>query len=293
MPNPPNWVKLKPGVSLTLDKRWGQRQTADLHLDIWRHAARDPFSSALPALGAVEALVVAGDLANDPLRNWPKALARLSMLMDPRRIYILPGNHDYYHFRLDGDERLRGMVEAAGMNWAQKAVFEFGNVRFLCVTLWTDFLLTGDEVAAKNMASRAMNDYHLIKQNEPSDRLLPHHTAEIHADHLAWLKREMELPHEGRTVIVTHHGPSPSASGPIDQITPAFVSNLDAWILNTEPDLWLFGHTHRHLSGQVGRTPVVNISLGYPSEVPQGNTADILLRGLVDTNATRLVDLAL
>lgn len=26
MPNPPDWAKLKPGVSLTLDKSWGQRQ---------------------------------------------------------------------------------------------------------------------------------------------------------------------------------------------------------------------------------------------------------------------------
>ncbi|MFZ1468115.1 MAG: hypothetical protein WAT09_03960 [Paracoccaceae bacterium] len=25
MPNPPKWAKLKPGVSLTLDKSWGQR----------------------------------------------------------------------------------------------------------------------------------------------------------------------------------------------------------------------------------------------------------------------------
>jgi transposase InsO family protein len=26
LPNPPNWAKLKPRVSLTLDKSWGQRQ---------------------------------------------------------------------------------------------------------------------------------------------------------------------------------------------------------------------------------------------------------------------------
>ena len=70
-------------------------------------------------LGAVDALVVAGDLTNNPLRNWPDALARLSRLIDPAKIHILPGNHDYYHFRLDGDYRLRAMVEDAGMTWAQ------------------------------------------------------------------------------------------------------------------------------------------------------------------------------
>lgn len=264
--------------------------TADLHLDTWQHAARDPFSSAFPALNAVDALIVAGDLANNPIRNWPKALNRLSMLMDPRRIYILPGNHDYYHFHIDGDERLRGMVEAAGMNWVQKAAIEVDDVRFLCTTLWTDFRLSGDEAAAKHAAGRAMNDYQLITQTAAGDRLFPQHTADIHADHLAWLTAEIARPFDGRTVIITHHGPSPSASGPIDQVTPSFVSDLDAWILHHKPDLWLFGHTHRHLSGHVGRTPIINISLGYPSEVPERNAADILLRGLIDTRSPRLAE---
>ncbi|MDP4031692.1 MAG: metallophosphoesterase, partial [Pseudorhodobacter sp.] len=185
--------------------------TADLHLDTWQHAARDPFSSALPALGAVDALIVAGDLANNPIRNWPKALSRLAMLMEPKKIYILPGNHDYYHFHIDGDERLRGMVEAAGMNWAQKTVVQVDNVRFLCATLWTDFRLSGDEAASQTAAARAMNDYELITRTAAGDRLLPQHTATIHVDHLAWLTAEIARPFDGRTVIITHHGPSPSA----------------------------------------------------------------------------------
>ncbi len=264
--------------------------TADLHLDTWQHAARDPFSSALPALGAIDVLIVAGDLANNPIRNWPMALSRLSMLMDPSKIYILPGNHDYYHFNVSGDERLQGMVESAGMNWAQKAVVEIDGVRFLCATLWTDFRLSGDAVAAKHAAGRAMNDYQLITQTAAGDRLLPQHTAAIHVDHLVWLTAEIARPFNGRTIIITHHGPSPSASGPIDQITPAFVSNLDDWILHHKPDCWLFGHTHRRLTGKVGSTPIINVSLGYPSEVPDSDVADILLRGRLDTRATQLLN---
>lgn len=238
--------------------------TADLHLDLWQRAARDPFSSLLPALGAVDALIVAGDLANDPLRNWPDALDRLGKLVDPARVFILPGNHDYYHFRLDGDDRLRAVVENAGMTWAQKAALEFDGERFLCATLWTDFRLSSDGIAAQNAALLAMNDYRLIRKNKDGDLLLPQHTADIHADHLAWLSDEIARPHAGRTVIVSHHCPSPCATGPIDRLTPAFTSDLDGWILRHEPDLWLFGHTHRRLAGQVGRTPIVNISLGYP-----------------------------
>jgi hypothetical protein len=125
-----------------------------------------------------------------------------------------------------------------------------------------------------------MNDYRLILRNARSDILLPRHTAEVHAEHLAWLTDRIARPHAGPTVIVTHHGPSPCATGPIDRLTPAFSSDLDGWILLHKPDLWLFGHTHRRLAGQVGHTRIMNISQGYPGEVPEGDETDILLRGL-------------
>ena len=263
--------------------------TADLHLDLWQRTGRDPIAALAPLLGAVDALIVAGDLTNNPLRRWPDALARLSRLIEPAKVHILPGNHDYYHFRLDGDDRLRKLVEDVGMIWAQKAEAVIGGVRFLCATLWTDFRLTGDETAAQNAAWLAMNDYRLIAHNTRGDMLLPRHTAEIHADHLAWLTDRIARPHPGRTVIVTHHGPSPCATGPIDRLTPSFSSDLDSWILRHEPDLWLFGHTHRHRAGRVGRTRIMNISLGYPDEAPEGHETDILLRGLIDTDAPGLL----
>lgn len=142
--------------------------TADLHLDLWQRTGRDPFAALAPVLGAVDALIVAGDLTNNPLRHWPDALVRLSRLIDPAKVHILPGNHDYYHFRLDGDDRLRAMVEEAGMIWAQKAEVLLDGVRFLCATLWTDFRLTGDATAAGNAARQAMNDYSLILRNARS-----------------------------------------------------------------------------------------------------------------------------
>lgn len=51
--------------------------TADLHLDDWDGAERDPFAGILPVLRALDALIITGDLANDPQRNWLWALARL------------------------------------------------------------------------------------------------------------------------------------------------------------------------------------------------------------------------
>ncbi|GGE05420.1 Calcineurin-like phosphoesterase [Gemmobacter megaterium] len=259
--------------------------TADVHLDAWQRAGRDPFPSLARALSTVDAVILAGDLTNNPRLRWSAALSRLSEIVAPEKVYIFPGNHDYYHFRLDGDDVLRGIVEDAGMNWAQKAGLEFDGVRFLCATLWTDFLLSGSKTTAQNAAWFAMNDYRQISRNAAGDLLLPGHTSDLHAEHLAWLTDEISRSFAGRTVIVTHHCPSPSATGEVDRLTPAFTSNLDDWIIRHRPDLWLFGHTHRHLSGRVGRTRIMNISLGYPDDVPSVREAEILLRGLVDTES--------
>lgn len=63
--------------------------TADLHLDLWADAGRDPFAGILPMLRDLNALIVAGDLASDPL--------------SPAQIWVTPGNHDYYGAALDDD----------------------------------------------------------------------------------------------------------------------------------------------------------------------------------------------
>lgn len=92
--------------------------TADLHLDLSADAGRDPFAGILPVLRDLDALIIAGDLANDPHRNWPRALARLGRLVPPERIWVIPGNHDYYGATLD-DTALARIARAAGVNFAK------------------------------------------------------------------------------------------------------------------------------------------------------------------------------
>ena len=123
--------------------------TADLHLDLWLAAGRDPLAALDAATWAdLDALIIAGDLANKPKTRWPKLLARISRHIDPARIHIFPGNHDYYDHVLDGDDRLERICAAAGCHFEQKREIVIGRTRLLCCTLWTDFALTGDPDAA-------------------------------------------------------------------------------------------------------------------------------------------------
>jgi 3',5'-cyclic AMP phosphodiesterase CpdA len=259
--------------------------TADLHLDLWAHAKRDPFASILPIFQTLDAVIIAGDLANDPMRNWPPALARIGRLIDPSKVWVIPGNHDYYGWNLAGDDGLRALSEQAGMNFAQKTSFELGNVRFLCCTLWTDFELHHEPRVSKVTAQRAMNDYSQIaKSAKGPELILPDDVLSSHQEQLAWLADALKEPFAGRTVVVTHHCPSPSALGADNRLAPAFCSNLETWIATQSVGLWLFGHTHRRLRGRAVNTPVVNVSLGYPREVSDDEIADIVMRGIIDTD---------
>lgn len=252
---------------------------ADLHLDLWADAGRDPFAGILPVLRSLDALIIAGDLANDPHRNWPWALSRIARLVSPAQIWVIPGNHDYYGATLD-DDVLSRIATKVGVSLAQKRVLTFGTTRLLCYTLWTDFALTGDPEAAMMRAATVMPDYARIRRTD-GELPGPEDVAAIHQDHLNWLTREIAKPWPGETVIVTHHAPSPAVSGAMSDLSPAFASDLDGWIKAHQPAYWFFGHTHRPLSTRIRGAPVINVSLGYPDEVPEGGEAELLLRGLI------------
>ena len=253
--------------------------TADLHLDHWADAGRDPFAGVLPVLRHLDALIIAGDLADDPERNWPSILSRITRVVFPARVWVIPGNHDYYGAALD-DGVLTRVARDVGVNLAQKQVLTFGSCRLMCCTLWTDFALTGDSEAAMDCAAIRMLDYTRVRR--PGGGLIrPEDTNDLHRDHLDWLSREMARPWHGETIIVTHHAPSAEVAGPISALSPAFASDLDSWIDAHRPDHWFFGHTHRPLSVRIRGAPIVNVSLGYPDEVAEGGEAEILLRGLI------------
>ena len=260
--------------------------TSDWHLDYWTEESRAP--AIVPHLEDLDALILAGDLADNPLRNWRLYLGWLGRHIDPAKIFVIPGNHDYYHHGLDGDDELRTVVEAAGAEFAQKRVLAFGDTRFLCCTLWSDFNLFGTPERSMSDA-RWMEDFSLIRRDRHGEIITPDDTLAAHRDHLAWLTHAIAEPHAGRTVVVTHHQPSPAIGGRATSVSPFFISNLDDWILEHQPDFWLCGHAHRRLQAKVGSTAIRDISFGYPHEVLPQQEATLLLRGLIDTDLPELL----
>ncbi len=245
---------------------------ADLHLDEWLAKGRDPIAFLDPAkLAALDALIVAGDLANKPKVRWPRMLAHLGQYVPLPRIHVLPGNHDYYDHVLDGEDRLARICAEAGAHFAQKRAIVIGETRYLCCTLWTDFALGGSIQSGMYQAEKRMNDYLYIRmQSARYRKITPIDIARVHANHRAWLEARLAEPFAGRTIVLTHHAPLGTCLREENEISSAYASDLSALIDTYQPDAWLYGHTHHPCTLQRGRTEVRCVSLGYPYQVENG-----------------------
>ncbi|HHX89081.1 MAG TPA: metallophosphoesterase [Paracoccus sp.] len=248
----------------------------DPHYDKFRMAKMDPFEG-LEALnwGGIDALIIAGDLADAPQINWLRALDWLGRYVQRGKIFIIPGNHDYYAHALGADEELRLLTASRGARLVQKQELRYGDIRLPCCTLWTDFSLLGDPEAAMLKAATSMLDYDRISRIKPMRSgnhvpISPEDTLALHHDHRAWLEDALAEPHfagpAGRTVVVTHHGPHPLVAGPLDALSPCFHSDLSALIDSHQPEAWFFGHSHYRLRAQAGATDLRNVAIGYPRE---------------------------
>jgi predicted phosphodiesterase len=259
---------------------------ADLHLDRWLSEGRDPFTALdQEFLASLDTLILAGDVTNKPKVRWPQAFRHIGQYIDPRRVHVIPGNHDYYDFTIDNEGRLAEICFEAGTHFAQKSEYTHGDLRILGCTMWTDFALHGDPAGAMRSAQHNMNDYRYIRLGSAGHRRIrPSDTAFIHADHRRWLEERLATPFAGRTVVVTHHCPHPDLiSEKRGDVDPAYGSNLLPLIEKYQPDCWLYGHTHYPVEADVGRTQVRNVSLGYPGKVSPDYVARLMLRGLIET----------
>ncbi|WP_193668361.1 metallophosphoesterase [Paracoccus kondratievae] len=208
-------------------------------------------------------------------------LARIARPVSPARIWVIPGNHDYYGATLD-DDVLARIASGAGVNLAQSQFLTFGACHLPPAVLHA---LDGFRLAGRSGdGGGACGDGHAGLRSNSSGRGRAYqprgHRRDSPRSPRLVDAGDCQTLH-GQAIVVTHHAPCLAVSGPISGISAAFASDLDGWIETHLPDYWFFGHTHRPLSVRIRGAPVVNVSLGYPDEVPEGGEAELLLRGLI------------
>lgn len=250
---------------------------SDLHLE---------FGATLSLAEAVDydVVVLAGDIQNPGTKavHW----ARRDSTFGGKPAILIPGNHEYYGRVLDEElQQMRSAALNSNVHVLSRDVVCIAGVRFLGCTLWTDFQLPvleddGSQSVnverALNTANHGLNDFRCIelqtavqsqyRQRQMRRLLRAEDTLAMHWVERDWLRRMLEEPFDGPTVVVTHHAPTVGSVArryERDWLTPAFVSDLPEEFFEV-PSLWVHGHTHTQFDYNRGSCRVLSNPRGYP-----------------------------
>jgi predicted phosphodiesterase len=232
----------------------------DLHLEFG--PANIPKSKA-------DVVVLAGDV-----HVGNKGLEWVKSHFDNKPLVYVLGNHEFYlHALPELTERLKGETEGSHIHLLENGAVELAGFTFLGCTLWTDFALGSKPETAMEAAEERMNDYRIIRFSPENRVLRARDTEKIHQQSVAWLKSELARHDPTRTVVVTHHAPSPQSEAPYhtrSRIRSALASDLNALIEESRIPLWIHGHTHFNVDYRIGSTRVLTNQRGYPSQPCRG-----------------------
>lgn len=255
---------------------------SDLHHEMQQH---------LPlTIPQADVAVLAGDI-NRPLEvavEW--AAMEIAWRMP---VILVPGNHEFYGNSVAGG-LARGALAAARHPNVHLLIDDsvvIGGVRFVGGILWTDYALGAestpgqgrdrDVAYAMRNAHGLLNDHRAIRKIDSKDIISPMTwetnfwtTADARQAHQrtrAYLETVLAGDHDGPTVVVTHHAPTPLSVAERfrdSPLNPAFASDLTDMIWQYVPNLWIHGHVHDSFDYLLGDTRVIANPRGYGAENP-------------------------
>lgn len=254
-----------------------------------------------PCRGEIDAILIAGD-TDVKGRHIDLAICAWDLWRVP--VLMIDGNHEPYGMKriqklwaLE-DERI---AEARNLGVDIEILHRksriIGDTRVLGATLWTDGGLWPETAPyARAVLKAEMNDYRRISTFDDTTgiyrRLDPRDSMAWHRDDKAFLLGELARPHEGPTVVMSHHLPvaqmlSERHAQERQAVTAAYASDLWSEIAPHQVAAWICGHSHEArevvLEGALGPVSFLNNPRGYPGET----TAFDPLR-ILDSNAPSL-----
>ena len=239
-------------------------------------------------LGIPEAdiCICAGDVKDNVYTSIDYVLAEIASKMP---VVLVLGNHDYYSTSIDRAlEIARKHSSGTNVHFLENDTVVVQGVRFIGSTRWTDFEIPHGSPNGKvelSVDERRDLAYHVcirdIADFRHIHRLDERKTGETglvtiqeliarHQTSRAYIERQLASPFQGKTVVVTHHAPSPRSLNPAYLGSPsnaAFASDLTPIIQNGRPWYWIHGHIHHSSDYAEGATRVLCNPRGYRHEL--------------------------
>lgn len=241
------------------------------------------------AVPPADVCVVAGDVGEGLAKSLRWLQETIGRWMP---VVFVAGNHEFYKGSIVEDFlEARALVDACpDVHPLEDESVVIDGVRFLGSTLWTDYeVMTGREHGdpalaltwAMKVAYDRLNDHRKIAEVKiPWTRFTPTHARHRHLRSRAFLERAFGEPHEGPTVVVTHHAPLRECIAPryaSDTLSAAYASDMSAEISRWAPALWIHGHMHDSVDLRHAGTRVVCNPRGYGSENSVGFDPQLVL----------------
>lgn len=206
-----------------------------------------------------EVCVCAGDIGSiaHSRKNYDITVSYLSKQF--KQVFVINGNHEYYNSDKSIeqiDTEMAAYYESKAfpnVQWLNNRTFEYEGYTFIGTTLWTHV----------SEGTPDIND----------TRYIPQLYREVYNGHhqrcREWLRSLVPLPK--KSVIITHHMPSPSLIAPKYKdapINPWFACNMEKFIANNKDNIacWIYGHTHTASEQHLHGVPMLCNPYGYPGE---------------------------
>lgn len=220
---------------------------SDLHIEFY-DGKEHPFDVEACA----EYLLLAGDIGNPFVESYRLFLENVSSKFN--KIFIIAGNHEYYHNCIDEtDEKIRSICSLFNnVIFLQNETYDISeNLKIFGTTLWTYIPPEYD--------CSLRPDYSFIKNCSPSV------TNTIHQRSVRALEDEITANPNINYIVLSHHLPSRSLIAQqyrkYENLNHAYATDLN--IAKSESiKAWVYGHTH---SSSIVDKYYCN-PVGYPGE---------------------------
>lgn len=198
--------------------------------------------------------------------------------LDKPVIYVA-GNHEFYGREYFSTlDALRTQAAGSKVRFLERESLILGEVRFLGCTLWTE--LGGEENERIDELQNIVNDFRKIRYR--TETLTPGHYTLLHRESWRWLVKELEQPFDGKTVVITHHAPTPWSwhESPSNIKRHAYCNDLKELFHTYEIAAWFHGHIHVVSDYRCSGARVLCNPRGYYPEMlvadfDSGKTVDI------------------
>jgi Icc-related predicted phosphoesterase len=247
---------------------------SDLHFEVNREFA--------PVIHPeCDVLVLAGDVGIAGRGHFKTGLARVAEAVRraqevsptaARHVLFIPGNHEYD--RQDWDvahAEIRSLCESAGFRFFDHCDEVIEGVRFLGVTLWSDFDLLG--IAERDKAMRSASRYLMSTgTSRAGSAFRADAVRELGVENYQWLHGRLSDAENAcdKTIVITHFAPSKLSADPRYGLVPATASFCNDYEhLLPKANLWIHGHLHHCVDYWQFGCRVVSNPLGYAKKGEQ------------------------